>query len=552
MVGRVRNVGIARKSGILSADGNSVTTHASYEHWLVHRSDTGDVRHRLQAPGIVSVGRGAANALVLTHPSVSRDHAAFEWTPDPVSGGTWRITDHGSASGTRVNGVQLVAFQSQPLSPGDRVAIGPMDFQFQRPAPAESQTIISRAQPRSTERIDALAPAALEAKHLDAVLAIGAAIHAAKDDQAIADAAVDAIARISGFAEVAFVKQLSTDGALVAVASRGPRACHVRLSQSVLARARLGAVVVSDACEAADQHHTLARLSLAWVVCVPVELGNRFFGLLYLADGGAFRTPLEPVAALVRSVAAVAALALANMERLRVNAQLEAEQRAMFDGTMHALIATIDAKDPYTRGHSARVADFAHLLASHAGMNEVDAGRARLCGLVHDIGKIGVSEDVLRKPGKLSDEEFQQIAAHPVIGHDILRGIPQMSDILCGVMHHHERFAGGGYPHGISGERIPLLGRLISIADALDAMTTNRTYRSARPMSAALEEIERCAGTHFDPELAKVIVSIDRRKLQAIVGLHVFSAPVTLPEHPVSSSEASLARIHPEFTRRTA
>ena len=111
MVVRVRNLGIARKSGILSADGNSVTTHASYEHWLVHRSDTGDVRHRLQAPGIVSVGRGAANALVLTHPAVSRDHAAFEWTPDPVSGGMWRITDHGSASGTRVNDVQLVAFQ---------------------------------------------------------------------------------------------------------------------------------------------------------------------------------------------------------------------------------------------------------------------------------------------------------------------------------------------------------------------------------------------------------------------------------------------------------
>ena len=119
-------------------------------------------------------------------------------------------------------------------------------------------------------------------------------------------------------------------------------------------------------------------------------------------------------------------------------------------------------------------------------------------------------------------------------------------------MHHHERFAGGGYPHGISGERIPLLGRLIAIADALDAMTTNRTYRSARPMSAALEEIARCAGTHFDPELAKVIVSIDRRKLQAIVGLHVFSAPATLPPHVAMTPEASLARIHQEFTRRTA
>jgi HD-GYP domain-containing protein (c-di-GMP phosphodiesterase class II) len=224
----------------------------------------------------------------------------------------------------------------------------------------------------------------------------------------------------------------------------------------------------------------------------------------------------------------------------------------MFDGTMHALIATIDAKDPYTRGHSARVADFAHLLATHAGLDAAEADQARLCGLVHDIGKIGVSEDVLRKPGKLTDEEFQQIAAHPVIGHDILRGIPRMSDVLSGVLHHHERFAGGGYPHGISGEKIPLLGRLISIADALDAMTTSRTYRGARPMSAALEEITRCAGTHFDPELAKAIVSIDRRKLQSIVGLHVFGAPVALPPHPERRADMSFGKIHPEITRRTA
>lgn len=529
-----------------------MTTHATYEHWLVHRSETGDVRHRLQAPGIVSVGRGTSNMLVLAHPSVSRDHAAFEWAPDATGGGTWRITDHGSASGTRVNDVQLVAFQSLPLSHGDCVAIGPMDFQFQRPAATDSLTIVGRATPRVVERIDVLAPAALEAKHLDAVLAIGAAIHAAGDDQSVADAAVDAIARISGFSEVAFVQQPTVDGVFAVVASRGPRAAHLRLSHSVLARARLGPVVVSDGCEATGKHHTLARLNLSRVVCVPVELGERFFGLLYVADGGAFRTALEPVAALVRSVAAVAALALANLERLRMNSALEAEQRAMFDGTIQALVATIDAKDPYTRGHSARVADFAHLLAVHAGLDEADTNRARLCGLVHDIGKIGVSEEVLRKPGKLTDEEFQQIAAHPVIGHDILRGIPRMSDVLCGVLHHHERFAGGGYPHGISGENIPLLGRLISIADALDAMTTSRTYRGARPMADALQEITRCAGTHFDPEFAKVIISIDRRALQSVVGMHVFGAPAISPPHVASSADIAIARIHPGATRRTA
>jgi hypothetical protein len=286
-------------------------------------------------------------------------------------------------------------------------------------------------------------------------------------------------------------------------------------------------------------------MSLARVVCVPVELGARFYGLIYLADGGAFRTAIEPVAALVRSVASVAALAFANLERLRMTARLEAEQRAMFDGTMQALIATIDAKDPYTRGHSARVADFAHLIALRAGLSAADADRARLCGLVHDIGKIGVGEGVLRKPGRLTDEEFRQIAAHPVIGHDILRGIPQMADVLPGVLHHHEKWAGGGYPHGIAGSEIPLMGRLIAVADALDAMTTSRTYRGARPMAAALEEIARCSGTHFDPLFAEAAIGADRRALQGIVGLHVFPVPPVADgadaRHPNSSGAADAA-----------
>ncbi|NBQ13876.1 MAG: HD domain-containing protein, partial [Proteobacteria bacterium] len=387
----------------------------------------------------------------------------------------------------------------------------------------DAPTVIARIDAPQRERIEPVQPAALEAAHLDAVVAAGAAIHAAHDERAVADAAVDAIARASGFADVAFVgPELASDGQFHVISGRGAATAAPRLSRSVLARARLGAVIVSDAGGVADSHRTLADLRVSRVVCVPVELGTRFYGLIYLADGGAFRTPLEPVAALVRSVAAVSALALANIERLRTTARLEAEHRAMFDGTMQALIATIDAKDPYTRGHSARVAEFAHLLAVNAGLTTADAERARLCGLVHDIGKIGVSEEVLRKPGKLTDEEFLQIAAHPVIGHDILRGIPQMADVLPGVLCHHEKWAGGGYPHRIAGEEIPLLGRIIAIADAIDAMTTSRTYRGARPMTDAIAEITRCAGTHFDPRLAAVAASIDRRALQGIVGLHVF------------------------------
>jgi HD-GYP domain-containing protein (c-di-GMP phosphodiesterase class II) len=228
------------------------------------------------------------------------------------------------------------------------------------------------------------------------------------------------------------------------------------------------------------------------------------------------------------------------MERTRMAQRLESEQRAMFDGTLQALIAAIDAKDPYTRGHSARVAEYAWLIARAAGLNDEDAARARLCGLVHDIGKIGVSESVLRKTDRLTEEEFREIAAHPVIGHAILKGIPQMADLLPGVLEHHERFDGRGYPNGTPGMEISRLGRLVAVADALDAMTTNRTYRKARPMPEAVAEVVRCSGAQFDPGFAEALARVDPRELQRVVGSHVMSGlpDVAPPPH---------ARPHTDF-----
>ena len=556
----------ARKTGFPAADAPRVTAPDRHEHWLTLTLEGRRQRHALRAPGIVRIGRGEGNCIVLGNPAVSREHAHLEWAEAPA-GGAWRVTDRGSASGTFVNGEPVRPWRSAILMPGDRLGIGPLSFNYQRRAPEDPATVVTRIDPGADERIDLLQPAALEASHLEAVVAAGEAIHAAADERAVAEAAVGAIARASGFSDVAFVRAGQGSMDFEVIAASGRAADRLRLSRSVLARARFGPVVVSDAAREGDRHRTLAELRIERVVCVAVEVGRRCHGFIYLADGGAFRAALEPVAALVRAVASVSALAMANLERLRTTERLEAEQCAMFDGTLQALIAAIDAKDPYTRGHSARVAEFATMIALRAGLSPAEADRVRLCGLVHDIGKIGVSEDVLRKPGKLTDEEFRHVAAHPVTGHDILRGIPQMADVLPGVLHHHERWDGRGYPHRIAGDAIPLLGRIIAVADALDAMTTSRTYRAARPMAEAVDEIARCAGTHFDPVLAGIVATMDRALLQGVVGLHVFgpgapaiattagppqaavrsTAPLALPVHehaPPAPAQAS--------TRRTA
>ncbi len=191
------------------------------------------------------------------------------------------------------------------------------------------------------------------------------------------------------------------------------------------------------------------------------------------------------------------------------NAALYEEQQRLFLGTLEALTSAIDAKDPYTCGHSQRVSELSLALARRIGLDPAQLETIRISGLVHDIGKIGVPERVLLKASRLTDEEFALIKLHPEIGHRILRDIPLLSEALPGVMHHHERWDGRGYPAGLAGEDIPLIARIIGVADAFDAMSSSRTYRAAMPRSTVLTEIRDNAGKQFDPDLASAFLELD-------------------------------------------
>jgi len=207
-------------------------------------------------------------------------------------------------------------------------------------------------------------------------------------------------------------------------------------------------------------------------------------------------------------------------------ARLYEQQATMFLGTISSLIRALDAKDPYTRGHSDRVAALARQLARTAGLGEKTAERYHIAGLLHDVGKIGVPEAVLCKPGRLTDEEFGCIMRHPEIGFRILDGVPGMEDLLPGVMHHHERYDGKGYPSGLAGEDIPLIARVLCLADTFDAMSSNRAYRSAMTRDTVLAEIAKCAGSQFDPELAPMFVEMDFDEYDRMVARHVRQAAV--------------------------
>ena len=186
-----------------------------------------------------------------------------------------------------------------------------------------------------------------------------------------------------------------------------------------------------------------------------------------------------------------------------------AEQRAMSLGTVRALANAIDAKDAYTRGHSERVAVLVAQLAAATGADAATVERYRIAGLIHDVGKIGVPESVLTKPGRLSEDEFRQIQRHPTIGVHILQDVPALTDVLEGVRHHHERFDGRGYPDRLGGGDIPLVARALALADTFDAMSSNRSYRAALPRPQVLAEIAAQSGSQFDAELAAAFIAMD-------------------------------------------
>jgi putative nucleotidyltransferase with HDIG domain len=172
--------------------------------------------------------------------------------------------------------------------------------------------------------------------------------------------------------------------------------------------------------------------------------------------------------------------------------------------SLDALSAAIEARDPYARGHSSRVTVFSQAMAKRIGVDKTRLSLLRLGALLHDVGKLSVSPGVLLKRGPLTEQEFDQVRRHPAAGVRMLRSLGAPRDILPSVLHHHERWDGSGYPRGRAGERIPLEARILSVADSFDAMTSIRPYRRRRDANDALEELERCAGSQFDPELVGV------------------------------------------------
>jgi len=177
----------------------------------------------------------------------------------------------------------------------------------------------------------------------------------------------------------------------------------------------------------------------------------------------------------------------------------------LFLGSIRMLAAAIDEKDPYTRGHSDRVAKYSVIIAKQLGLPPPEIDKIRISALLHDVGKIGVDDRVLKKPGALTPEEFDLMKQHPSKGANIMRPVAQLKDMLPGIELHHEHVDGGGYPHGLHGDEIPMMARIIAVADTLDAVTTNRPYQSGMDLEFALDRIRSLVNVKFDPTVVDAL-----------------------------------------------
>ena len=269
------------------------------------------------------------------------------------------------------------------------------------------------------------------------------------------------------------------------------------------------------------------------VLCVPITLRGKPLGVLFLANYQVGHTFTADHQSLVTELAAQAAVAIDN-------ARLFEDREEVILASLEALANAVDARDPYTAGHSERVTQYALMIARHMHYAPKDQGawvRLERGGRLHDIGKIGVPDAVLQNPGKLTEAQFETMKSHTVVGFNILSSLRMLTDELVIVRSHHERFDGKGYPDRKKGDEVPMFAWIVSAADAIDAMTSDRPYRRAMPLSVAVEQIRAGAGTHFHPDVAEAVMDAVADGSLSIIpqkSLHPDAPAIGAFENPVS------------------
>jgi HD-GYP domain-containing protein (c-di-GMP phosphodiesterase class II)/putative methionine-R-sulfoxide reductase with GAF domain len=264
------------------------------------------------------------------------------------------------------------------------------------------------------------------------------------------------------------------------------------------------------------------------IICVPLHTKQKVTGMMLVISDSSQNNFVSSDLSILSALSTQAAVVIEN-------AKLYESMKDQFLSTIRVATNALEFKDAYTSGHSERVTEFAVLLSKEMNLAQEDIENIRQASILHDIGKIGISETILTKKGRLTDEEFATIKLHPSIGDSIVEPMALNPAVRAGIRNHHERWDGRGYPDGLAGEKIPFSARIIALADAFDAMTSNRPYRDAMAMEKVYSEFIKCAGGQFDPKLAEIFVNMLKR--MDAKSLTSQNSPGSLTAEPINNIE---------------
>ncbi len=505
---------------------------------------SGDVEGKIwESENVVRAGRLATLEMVLDESSVSRRHAEVRSTANG-----WRVRDLGSTNGTFLNGNRLGPGEF-PLRAHDILRFGNVtvvvdvlrDGTDAEPTMTkEPDNLLVAAQVSSTWE-DALSGLIFDrnrsprpGEQLLALLRAGHHLVHLENEKDLLDTILnDAVSALDA-QRGAIVLSEGPNGPLrlraVATSGHGAKDIPSRPGFSQNLAQRSFARGESILCCSVEEDpelagaRSIAEGTMASVLCVLLRTPRKRLGVLHL-DRGPMQKPFT------QDELHLADALAANVSFGIESAQLLRKHQDLFLVTINILAQSVELRDPYTGNHTLRVTEYSRLLGEHLELSSEELYHIRIGTPLHDIGKIGIKDAILCKPGKLTKDEYEEMKTHTVKGAKILGQVPDLAPIIPIVRSHHERWDGGGYPDGLQGEQIPRLARIVAVADAVDAMTSDRPYKKGRHHDEAFAELEKQRGKQFDPQLADAFIEI---KAAIVQEMQAETKHIGITPHPVA------------------
>ena len=480
-----------------------------------------------------TIGRDKENKLHIDSTAVSRFHAILF-----VDDGEYFIRDMDSTNGTFLNGKKT---KKARINPGDKITVanvdvmvegshtplydasGPLDLTVSIDKPILSNSTIIVQNPTEefvTQNVQETQDLSKSYSALQILYRADRVLRDIEDFKQLLEDFMDLITEVIPSSRGYIFLIDENSGMPVPYVRRAPEAAdedtEIVVSKTIIQTAveKKESVISDDALvdERFLHSRSVATAQVRSAVCAPLVNRGKVLGIIYLDSSDRSNLYTKDDLSLLSAMALKAGIALDN-------ARLYDDMRNLFFNTVETLVRAIQARDQYTSGHSARVSRYALLMGERLRLSTKEKHHLYLTSMLHDIGKIGLPDDLLNRPGKLSEEETQKVRDHVKLGASMLKALGEMHPIVPLILHHHEAFDGSGYPDGLKGDQIPLICRIVAVADTYDAMTSDRPYRQAMSKKEAIAELKRCSGTTYDPNIVKTFLDLLDEHSTAVIDL---------------------------------